>query len=78
MEITRTIREAALSLWHFWPVFCARDLVAGMWRALPGPWWVKILLLVICQLIPGGFDEWALIAGTRAYRTWRAHRQAAA
>lgn len=70
--------ELAASVWHSWPVYCVRDAVRRAWDGLPGPWWVKIALIVACQFIPGGFDEWALIAGTAAWRRYRAHRQALA
>jgi hypothetical protein len=33
-----------------------------LWAALPGPTWVKALLVVACLLIPGPFDEIACIA----------------
>ena len=62
-------------VWHSWPVYCARDALRRAWAGLPGPWWVKILLIAACQLIPGGFDEWALLAGTAAWRKYRTRRQ---
>ena len=55
----------------FWAVAL---LVLAAWNALPGPWWCKLLLIAVCQLIPGGFDELALVAITAAYRR---HRHAA-
>lgn len=33
-----------------------------LWRMLPGPLPVKILLIVVCLAIPGPLDELALIA----------------
>lgn len=36
--------------------------LAALWRALPGPTWVKVLLLVVCLAIPGPGDEIALLA----------------
>jgi hypothetical protein len=59
--------------------FYAREL----WRSLPGPWYVKIALIIACQLIPGPGDEIALIAlaawarrrKSRKERDARAERQ---
>ena len=50
--------------------------IAGLWRALPGPWWVKAPLIVVCLAIPGPLDELALIAfgAFLAYRKVRAAR----
>ena len=70
--------DAALRLWHSWPAFLARYYLRQTWDDLPGPWWVKVPLIVICLAIPGALDELALIALTRACRVWRARRQAAA
>ena len=50
--------------------YTARDL----WRALPGPWWAKVLLITVTQAIPGPLDEALLITGTAAYRRWRARQ----
>ena len=69
------LRRLTLGAWHFWPVYVARYCVLELWRGLPGPWPVKLALIVLCQLIPGGFDEVALIAVTRVYRVWRVRRQ---
>lgn len=65
----------AAGVWHSWPVYCARDTARRAWDGLPGPWWVKILLIAVCQLIPGGFDELALLAATAAWRKYRVRRQ---
>ena len=69
--------RSLLGLWHFWPVYVARYYMIVLWRGMPGPWPVKLALIILCQLIPGGFDEIALIAVTRAYRGWQARRQLA-
>ena len=69
------LRRSVCVLWNAWPVYLARYYVRELYRAMPGPWWVKVLRIVACQLIPGGFDELALIAVTRAYRVWRARKQ---
>ena len=69
--------RSAYAVWQLWPVYVARCAVRDLYRGMPGPRWVKVLLIVFCQLIPGGFDEIALIAVTKAYRTWQARRRAA-
>lgn len=69
-------RALALRAWHSWPVYCARDLLVSLWNGLPGPWPVKVLLILACQLIPGGFDEWALIMVTAAWRRYHARKLA--
>ena len=58
-----TIREC-ISWWAYVARFYAR----GLWEAVPGPWPVKILLIAVCQLIPGAFDEIALVLITAAWR----------
>ena len=68
------MRRLGLVTWHAWPVYLARYYVRELWAGMPGPWPVKLALLVICQLIPGGFDEVALLAVTRMYRMWRVRR----
>ena len=62
-----TIREC-ISWWAYVVRFYARRL----WDAVPGPWPVKILLIAVCQLIPGAFDEIALVLITAA---WRRHHR---
>jgi hypothetical protein len=73
----RRIRRLALVCWHCWPVYLVRYYVRVAWDGLPGPWPVKLALIILCQLIPGGFDEVALIAVVRVYRGWRARKQLA-
>jgi hypothetical protein len=63
-----------LRLWHSWPVFLARYYVRQTWRDMPGPWPVKVALIVITVAIPGPQDEIALIALTRIFRAWRARQ----
>jgi hypothetical protein len=68
-EITSAVR------WYWaWIKVTARTL----WDSLPGPWPVKIMLLIATQLIVGPFDEIALIGGPviyrRARRWYRARR----
>lgn len=56
------LRFLAYVLW-----FYARQT----FMALPGPIWVKCLLVVICLAIPGPQDELVLIALTAAARRYR-------
>jgi hypothetical protein len=46
------------------------------WRALPGPWWVKTLIIVGCLAIPGQLDEIAVIALCKLFRARKARREA--
>ena len=48
-----------------------------MWRALPGPWWCKVLLLAAVLAIPGQVDEIVLFALLAALRKRRARISAA-
>lgn len=57
-----------------WPLYVAWDLARETYRALPGPWWLKLLLCAICLAIPGPQDELLLIALTVIARKIRAHR----
>lgn len=65
-----------LDVWHYWPVYVARATLRRAWDGLPGPWPVKVTLIIVCQFIPGGFDEWALLAGTAAWRRYRPRKTA--
>lgn len=60
--------SAAISWWAFVLRYEAREL----WRALPGPWWAKIILIAVLQLIPGMLDEIALLAILALLRRRRA------
>lgn len=44
-----------------WYWFVIKWEVRELWRALPGPWYVKASLLIITQLIPGPQDEILLL-----------------
>ena len=46
------------------------------WSALPGPWWVKVAIIVGCLAIPGQLDEIALLAVLKAVRARKARREA--
>ena len=60
--------------WHLWPVYVLRWYAVQAWRDLPGPWFVKVLLIAVCLAIPGGFDEIALIALARYFRARKARQ----
>jgi hypothetical protein len=60
--------------WNTWPVYVARYYARRTWDDLPGPWWCKVALIVVCLAIPGPQDEIALIAFTALCRKWRASR----
>jgi len=61
-----------------WWAFVLRYEAREMWRALPGPWWVKVLLIVVCLAIPGPQDEIALALVVAAFRKRQARRELAA
>lgn len=63
-------------LWHSWPAYVARYYVRRLWDDLPGPAWVKVLLIIACLACPGPLDEIALVALPRACREWRKRRKA--
>lgn len=52
----------SLSYTASWYWYVARQAALDLWRGLPGPWYVKVLLIIATQLIPGPQDELALIA----------------
>jgi hypothetical protein len=64
------LRDAAA-----WWVCVARFQARELWRALPGPWPVKIALIVACALIPGPADEIALLAAVAAWRRYASRRK---
>ena len=57
-----------------WWVFVVRYEARQMWRALPGPWWVKVMLVVVTQAIPGPQDELILLAIVAAFRKRQARK----
>ena len=58
-----------VALWWATAVWFAAK---AAWDELPGPWWVKLLLIAVTQAIPGGADEFLLFGGIRAGRWfWR-------
>ena len=58
-----------------WWAYVIRYEAREMWRALPGPWWCKALLLAVCLAVPGPLDEVALLAVTAAFRKRRSSRR---
>ena len=58
-----------------WWAYVIRYEAREMWRGLPGPWPVKVLLVVACQAIPGPLDEIALLAVVAAVRKRRSSRR---
>ncbi len=58
-----------------WYALWLRKAVKDTYNGLPGPWWCKVLLIVICLAIPGPQDEILLIAVTAIYRAYRARRR---
>jgi hypothetical protein len=55
--------------WRHVAAVTARDL----WDGLPGPWPVKVLLVVVTQAIPGPQDELLLLAVVALWRKYRAN-----
>lgn len=60
-----------------WHAVAAWYLMKQLWRDLPGPWYVKVLILVVTQAIPGPQDELLLLAVLAAVRKYRARKEAA-
>jgi hypothetical protein len=64
---------ALASFWWAVIKWQAREL----WDSLPGPWPVKILILIITEIaIPGPLDDVVLIAAVAAWRKYRTRRAA--
>lgn len=57
-----------------WWAYVIRYEAREMWRALPGPWWVKVLLIAVLAAIPGQLDEFLFLAVLAAFRKRRARR----
>jgi hypothetical protein len=68
------VRHAGRTVWHCWPAYLTRYYLRQTWDDMPGPWWVKVPLIVVCLLIPGPQDELILIGLTRVFRAWRARQ----
>ena len=59
-----------------WWAYVLRYEIREMWRALPGPWWVKVLLIAVMLAIPGQLDEFLFLAVLGAFRKRQARRAA--
>ena len=57
-----------------WWAFVLRYEARELWRALPGPWWVKVLLIAVTQAVPGPQDELILLAIVAAFRKRQARK----
>jgi hypothetical protein len=57
-----------------WYGYVLRQEALETWRALPGPWWVRLALVAVCLAIPGFLDELALVALVKLARSRRARR----
>lgn len=65
--------------WYLsWLLWWAKDEAKETWRAMPGPWWVKLALVAACLAIPGPQDEIALIIVVRYLRKRRQRKMEAA
>lgn len=69
------MRENMKSVAWFWGTV-ARFEARRLWQSLPGPWPVKVLLIVLTQAIPGPQDELLLLAVVAGWRAWRRHKRA--
>jgi hypothetical protein len=69
------MREHLAGLASFWWAV-AKWQARELWDSLPGPWYVKALIIVICLAIPGQVDEIAIVAVTAAWRKYRTRRAA--
>jgi hypothetical protein len=60
-------------LW-VWVMVAWDAWIVETWRGLPGPNWVKVLLIAVCLAIPGPQDELLLLAITAACRARKARQ----
>ncbi len=65
-----------LRLQAVWYAYAVWFTVLEMWRDLPGPWWVKLLLVAVTVAIPGPQDELLLLAVIKVCRVWRKRQRA--
>ena len=59
-----------------WWAYVVRYEARETWRAMPGPWPVKVLLLAVLLAVPGQLDELVFLAALSAFRKRRARRAA--
>lgn len=57
-----------------WPLTLLREWIRDTWDGLPGPVWLRVLLIVACLAIPGPQDELLLLAVVAACRAIRKRR----
>jgi hypothetical protein len=57
-----------------WWVYVIRYEARELWKALPGPWWVKVLLIVALNAIPGQVDDLIFLAVLSAFRKRQARK----
>lgn len=66
-----------LAAWELtWLWWWAKDLVRDQWNAIPGPRWVKIIVITIiiaALIVPGQIDEIIIIALVR-FISWLIRR----
>lgn len=74
--MTEVVAGVRYIVGFYWAV--VRFEVRETWRALPGPWWVKLLIIGVCAAIPGCLDEIALVAALKLCRSRRARKAVAA
>jgi hypothetical protein len=65
----------AYVLWYLsWIWWWAKGQFRELWEAMPGPWWVKAVIVGACLAIPGPQDEILLILVLKACKVMRARR----
>ena len=57
-----------------WWAYVVRYEARATWEAMPGPWPVKVALIVVLALIPGQLDELLFLAVLGAVRKRQARR----
>ena len=57
-----------------WWAYVVRYEARETWRAMPGPWPVKVVTLAVLLAIPGQLDEIVFLAVLSACRKRRARR----
>jgi len=58
-----------------WWLFVLRYEIREIWRALPGPWWVKVPLMILAVAEPGPFGEMAILGIAAMFRALKARRE---
>lgn len=66
--IARSSLAADLTDVASWWAYVARYEARETWRAIPGPWWVKVPVFVLVVAEPGPFGEMALFGILAACR----------